>query len=529
MRLFSIKTVIKIKTALVVALICAILSPSFSDIVDGRVQIANAADEGIAIDVLGTATDLISGNFFQFDDNIGQNLYTTIYQRVKSEGSNAAITKTTSRRKLSKAELYTIIPGSNITGIMAQPDPRAPLRDDQIRSRRDDLIRDLADEKDLGDFESLNKMQVESTELFANGDESDSGFDLLVDLDVMQAILFNKDIQSMSGQGGGGGHSGGANPQDQAQNNANSPAQNNADNNNSSAPKTPGAQAPVDASKIKCPTNTGLNDEIESERTKDRAAGAVQLDENGVNPDDAKKPIDDTPKPLVAAHADDWHRELPCSNVFCLKLELKYITESSFTVSDNCVMCHIQKINDSFKKLLNHNLVPNKVTGNLLEGPKCKDALYNSNWAIVNFIFIGQPILTPPNDDLIIKGDIWANMKLFWERYVDAPKKCDAGESCRISTAEQVLSQTKPNATFDQTTDSMAQEDRAIKDNKLKEYRADQLKRQVEAQGGQYRVIMQEMSTMNDYFNNYMKTFDDLTSDPAKSPCGVLANKQYCQ
>lgn len=527
----------KIKTTFVVSLLCALMLPSFGNSLDGYVRIARASDEAMAIDVLGTATesssdDLLSGNFFLVDDNIGQDLYNTIQKRVRSQGSNVAITKTTSRRGLSKSELYAIIPGSNIGNIMANPDPLAPLTSSQITSRRVDLIADLADEKDLADFESLNSMQVETTEMFANGDESDSGFDLLVDLDVIQAILFNKEIQSMPGQGGGGGgrdSDSGASDQSSAPEN---PAQESQNNSNTPAvAKKPSAQAPVDASKVDCPTDSGLNAEIEKERNLDRANGAPQLDEKGNDPSASTTDTTETtePEPIKAAKAGDWHRELPCDDVFCIKLELRYKTESSFTVSDNCVLCHVQKINESFNKLLSHNLVPNKITGNLLEGPKCKDALYKANWLTSNIIVIGQPILTPPNDDLIIKGDIWANMKLFWQRYVDVPKKCDEGEACRISTAEQVLSQSKPNATFDDTTTAMAQEDRAIKNNKIKEYRAAQLKRQVEAQAGQYSVIMQEMTTMNDYFDNFMKTFDDLTKDPKTSPCGKLTNIEYCQ
>lgn len=539
MNTFALHIAKKIKTTIVVTLLCTLLMTAVNLSADGYVRTARAADDAVAIDVLGTATesssdDLLSGNFFLVDDTIGQDLYKTIHERVRSEGSNVAITKTTARRKLSKAELYAIIPGSNISNILTNPDPLAPLTSAQITSRREDLIADLADEKDLADFEALTSLQVESIEMFANGDESDSGFDLIVDLEVMQAILFNKEIQSMSGPGGGGrnarNRAGAAQGALEPENDAVAPQNGNARNASRVVP-SPAAQAPVSASQVDCPTDSALNAEIEKERSSDRANGAPQLDANGNNPAASNTDVlEPTVKaPLLAAQGGDWHRELPCDEVFCIKLELKYKTESSFTVSDNCILCHLQKINDSFKKLLSHNLVPNKVTGNLLEGPKCKDALYEANWLTSNIIVLGQPILTPPNDDLVIKGDIFANMKLFWQRYVDAPKKCDEGESCRISPAEQVLSQSKPNATFDDTTTALAQEDRAIKNKKVSEYREAQLKRQVAAQAGQYSVIMQEMATMNDYFDAFMKTYDELTKDPSTSPCGVLTNKKYCE
>ena len=50
-----------------------------------------------------------------------------------------------------------------------------------------------------------------------------------------------------------------------------------------------------------------------------------------------------------------------------------------------------------------------------------------------NFIILPQPILTPPNDDLIVKGDIIKNMIDFYEKYYDNPGRCEksVGGACK--------------------------------------------------------------------------------------------------
>lgn len=533
--------------SIAVAALIAIIMPIMHRGFESSLLVAQAAREDDAYTALristeGIHSDLLSGNFFSLDENMGQDLYKTIQERVRSEGATVAITRTTSRRSLSKEELYAIIPGSNIGAILAKPNPREPLTDEQIRQRRVDIIAELAEEKELADLEALTRIEVESTELFANGDESDSGFDLLVDLDVIETLLFAHDRDTMAGPGGGSNEDRALEPGPLPSRQADAiprPARNqiipNQDNNTSTQSNIPGVQIAPNTAQVECPTDADFNAAVEQQRQQDRNNGAPVVNKNEQNASDAlgategrDNDVKEEQKSVQAAEADDWKRAIPCSTVFCLTVEAKYKTESSYTVDENCIACHIQKINDAFRKTLQHNLVPNKVTGNLLEGPKCKDALMGMNWLTSNIIFIGQPILTPPNDDIVVRGDLWANMKQAWLRYVDSPKKCDEGEACRIGVAERVLSLAKPNATFDDTTASLAQESRAIAQKKMREYRNDRLQQQAAATAEQYQDIIQELDTMNTFFENFMKLFEDLTNDPETSPCGILANKKYC-
>ena len=84
---------------------------------------------------------------------------------------------------------------------------RGNLTAKDVEDRRLELTRLLAEEKDLADLQVAAQMDIEPTEIFANGDESDSGFDLLVDLGIIEQILFAK-TQTVFGGGGPGAPAG---------------------------------------------------------------------------------------------------------------------------------------------------------------------------------------------------------------------------------------------------------------------------------------------------------------------------------
>lgn len=512
----------------------------------------SAATMDVSINVLGNASDGLDdgglfGNFFLVDDNIGQDLYLHVQERVRSQGSNLAISRTAARRSLSQAEIYAIVPGSNIGDILSKPSPRAALSPVEISQRRQEIINDLASEKDLADLETKLDMEVRSTELFTNGNEYDSGFDLVTDLDVLQFFLFNKEPpEQMPGGNGGDGNGGGNGVRDQNADPEVDPSQsanndNNSDNRNRGNGDDPAtnpaiaAEADKRVATVECPDNTGLNRAIDDAR-KDEQAQAQQSRANGGAPapgdvtgDTVQNAQNAADQKLVPAEPGDWKRKQKCTptDVFCVIVEYKYKTESAYTASNNCVACHVQKINDSFKKTLSHNLVPNKVTGNLLEGPKCKDALMGANWLTSNIILIGQPILTPPNDDLVIKGNLFRNLLDATERYKPIGI-CGLLSDCNFDPATQILAQSLPNATFDDTTKSISSEIMQLKDQKVREFNQQQIQARAALEGDQYQVIMSELTAMNEYFANFMQLFTSLVDNPQTSPCGVLANKDTC-
>jgi hypothetical protein len=251
-----------------------------------------------------------------------------------------------------------------------------------------------------------------------------------------------------------------------------------------------------------------------------------------------------TPEP-----AGDWSRPLPCNGVFCLKIEAVYKTESAYLANENCIACHFEKINDSFKKTLDHNLVPSKATGNLFEGPKCKRSLLGLKW---NFILIPQPILTPPNDDLIPKGDFLANFVDFLEKYYRLPGSCDELKKeiktggniaeriqdklglCKPppdteqEAARNILNQIPEGTTQDTIIRRIRENAEAKKQEIAEMMEQSRLESDAQNQATQYQALMQEIETFNAYFKGFMSLYNQLISGEADSPCQTLSTKPVC-
>lgn len=530
------------------------------------------SDEKIAWGVIGTAGtgatyEISPSKIFSSDANFGQGLYEFIYMRTKHAGSDLAVKRLLGGKPLSKEELFLMIPGSNIGELLTKKNPNDQIDQAEVEKKRLVMLAKLADEKELADLEELSKLEVEPTELFSDGDESNSGFDLIVDLDIIETILFGK-METVSGGAGPGAPAGsevvdlgaiGEGEEAEKEKAAGPPpAGKVAEKPLEPESGGPGAgekpqlvEIPTDTNVI-CPLNQSFNGAIEEIRDKEKAgmiSGALGSEEGAAGGAEtgtgaggeagaggsAGAEGAGAEKPLTPAKSADWSRPPLCKGPFCLQIEKVYKKESSYLANENCIECHFEKINDAFKKTLSHNLVPSKATGNLMEGPKCKRSMFNLKQ---NFILIPQPILTPPNDDLIPKGDFIKNMIDFWEKYYDNPGRCDAkegtGGSCKPDpdpmeeVTRNVLNQLPPNAEQKQAMLEIKQQVAAKKEEAAGLMEKARLKNEAESQSSQFQVLMQELDAMNSYFEGFMNLYNQLTSGKADSPCKALKGKSQC-
>jgi len=552
------------------------------------------SDSSVAFGVLGTTGDgahfdLSSGNFFTVDDNYGQDLYDLIYQKVRHEGSDLAVTRTLSSRSfegLTKEEIELLVPGSNIGTFLTQDKLGAGLTPQQVQARQAALVTTLSDEKELADLEAVATLEVRSTEIFSDGDESNSGFDLITDLTIIEGLLFGE-TQGLSGTPGPADNAGGnqvslntpaedgarpdrlvavqpdpANPFGQSQRPL-------AQGSGAAAGTRPGSQgsAPLPelvSDGLLCPVDQDFNSAVESVRRQEVVAqngaggspraqddgGAVagSAGSGGARPtnEGSTSTVEQGLSPqrieLSPAQAGSWKRPLPCNEFFCLRIEAKYKTETSYTATENSVVSHVQHINDSFKKTLDRDLVPNKVTGNLLEGPKCKKDIAGAEWLTFNLITIPAPILTPPNDDVVTKGDIISNMIDFYEKYepfgIGTQRgRCENGEiggAClseepaaakpqQLDTAKQALEQVAEGTTLEQINRRITDEVEAKRTQAEQLLSQSRLDADARNQATQFNVLMVELDTMNAFFESFRELFESI-----QTPCNVLENKPVC-
>lgn len=121
-------------------------------------------------------------------DEVGQNLYLLIYKKVNVQPEEDAYENTAGRYAVTKGDLNLIASG-DYTPILEE---KSTLTQEELRNKVSEINDRLEEEQELLQVEADIKSTVEATEMFANGDLQDSGFDLINDLRLIEEILFLK-------------------------------------------------------------------------------------------------------------------------------------------------------------------------------------------------------------------------------------------------------------------------------------------------------------------------------------------------
>ncbi|MEK9132783.1 MAG: hypothetical protein AAB606_03705, partial [Patescibacteria group bacterium] len=317
------------------------------------VNTANAASEydtdaNVAAGVVGTVNtnasfELSPLKWFESEEDFGQDMYNSIYERIKSEGSNIAVKRVLQSRNISQEELVNLIPGLSVTEI-TQKTPGEELTPQRVEARRKEIQAFVAEEKQLADLEVNALLATQPTEFFSNGDEGDSGFDLISDLDVIEKILFGEqetplgnvgpgapndanvaDLAGvLGGNNGGAGANGGQNAGNAGANGADSGIAGNGS----------------EETGIMCPASQSFNDAVVAERAQERQDGQ-NADGNGGGISSREALIKrGSHGEVLPETPGNYLRERPCDGIFCIKYEAVYKTDSSYVANANCIACH---------------------------------------------------------------------------------------------------------------------------------------------------------------------------------------------
>ncbi len=181
-------------------------------------------------------------------------------------------------------------------------------------------------------------------------------------------------------------------------------------------------------------------------------------------------------------------------------------------------------------------MVPSKATGNLFEGPKCKSNMFNLTQHI---ILIPKPIMTPPNDVLVTKGDFIKNLFDFFGKYYGNPGRCnnvkkgDKESGCASDpapahdAAASALEKAPPGTTPKDIISEINAEVAAKRQEALKEIQKNSIERSVTGQVSQFEVVMQEIDAMNAYFSSFVEIYGNIAGG-GDSPCQVFTRKEQC-
>lgn len=407
------------------------------------------------------------GDTFGEDDeeDVGQNLYALIYGKIEHEPEQTANTNVAGRYGLNRGEMVRLLNGDYSTLVERKP----TIRQEELIVKIQEIQNEHRTEVALQQLRANVKSAVESSEIFANDDLGDSGFDLIHDLRRIEELLFLQTAPIDIGQSYVSADGGFAPIGQAITPGGNTPPAGSVGSQSSALVGAGGGTGTGENS------SPGLNvtaaEYSAASATTDSSAYADGTERHGVNPnscfaanlyddaltDFAKKASGDanykdgTLRPLsaegsqfsdsttsdqsqtgdnqniiavgpgedplpravqvqppaLAAAAGDWSGEEFCDGVICL--EVNFVTKpatSSFQNSDNCIACHAQKIQDVLKKTISYSLVPSKAPGNILEGAQCKKASADAFSNVNMEIYaVLLPIPTPAHNNLIAASD----------------------------------------------------------------------------------------------------------------------------
>ncbi len=558
-------------------------------------------------------TNLISGgkdwtDTFGSDDpaKAGQNLYSKIYDLTLNQPEEQAFKNTAGKYGTTEAEMAQIVDG-NFTAILGR---KPNLTQEELFNKMSEIQEKFLEESDILGLQADINSTVQPNEMFANGDVSDSGFDLVNDLRMIETILFKKsdpiDIgasiadsgagfdsvasalagaapgNSFTGAGTPAGNAaagkGGASKEKSA---ASDGATTDSANSSGAGNAASGGADPAGFNPNSCYADNSIDKaldqfakdnqqksdftsqnpnagngsaskENQNAATSAGASSAAAPSRSPANKNTAdpnEDPLPAVAEPLQAvtpAPAAKWLKNPPCTDVFCITLQYTQKPVSLYQISDNCIACHIEKINEKLKETIGHNLTPGKATGNLLEPGVCKKAAFNLlNDTGLNFYAISKPVQTPPNDDLIYGVGLAEE----WKRYITSYKPFPFAEKGPGTPAdpntdpfppnaleratESALTNGGPGATFsdvqqaidDELSANAAQQTHAvaIAENSL----------QSDTDAGFYKSIIHEVDQMNYYFDLFQNILHSLhepiKSIPGQQACIAIKQKKECE
>lgn len=512
-----------------------------------------------------------------------KNIYAFMYDQAKFKPERVAVQRIiaeetalssedlqTLRGRLSR--LYAFIPAGS------EPLGEQPTQE-QIRQRNTQL-NDLFDtERDIAGFQAEVESEVFVSEIFADGNRDNSGFDLIYDLDVIEAIIFGKEVmqfgQAGAGQpagarridvGGGAqreeaeageveaGAGAGAGRRSPARGEGGEtvlPAvpggENGITSNPPFSPAICSADSSVDSAireflqkeqSGEIPGPKSANDRNFQNRNRGSDSGGTDTGtgDKNLTPEQKRKRI------FTPDSAGNFQRARKCFGPFCLEVKARYKKESSYLPTANCIACHIEKMNDAFNKTLKQNLLPGKVTGNVLEPSICK-AINIGDLIGVNIVLIPSPIVTPPNDDIVVKSDVFQAFTKYDEQYrpflidqvlqaidaVESPEEAKRQNrqtplhSVEESAGQSASASASENTTVREATKNIRAYSNAARNAQIRTLDQSSASSRAENIVQEYQALAIEMDQFNLYFRNLQKLFKDM-----KTPCNTLLNKETC-
>jgi len=485
--------------------------------------------------------------FAASNDVISKDLYKKTYDEIKNKPTENTLKNISNQSGFSQDEVRNIVTGADLSAIIKK---YPNLSQQELYQKFSELASSYERELSMQSLKQEIESTIKPSEIYSDGDLTNSDFDLLFDLQIIEIILFRdstpsafggqfnlpsntkKEIENEllgigpEGEGGddGDGIGGGEVSGD--------------DDSGLDGDETsdeginPLACLDGDSS-----LSDALNDYSEREEDEaDDGAGdedGTDGDADGGGDEDSGEGDEDEDDPLEA-DPDDWPYKSLCPNdiPFCIEINFAISQAQSYQPKNNCVACHVTMINETLQKVLGHPLSPNKLTGNLMEVPKCKKGITTLPLDM-NIITVAVPAVQPANQDIYKK----ANIDDEWQRVMEMFSPFSYQQTDEANTQNQSeIAQTSEDLAFKKALNNLSPtgsieefNSRSSQIYSSQQNQQNQIANQTvqQNQGSDknlyYQTIINELNNMDNYFKGFKKKIEEM-----KEPCTSTQNKPSC-
>jgi len=497
--------------------------------------------------------EITSGDVF---GDTPKNLYVYTYQQIFERPDKDAMLELAGAYGLTLVDAQAVLQGSV-----------APLMKGKINYTQDKAVADVQKiQKSYSEILRQRQMKYDlqlavlPTEIFSNGNLDDSGFDLINDLNLIEEVLFVdktkvylnqqpfgpksislKDaIQSIANIGSTGTSSNPAGSSDGATGNPSSAvslASNQAKTftlddilKSSSASGNPlnycASGSPLNKALDQyaqgeagstSTTSSGSTDQSTNSDSTAVATSIENIDVSSVTPPElVQVPVKS--QGIFVPPTDSFCNEIGGTllytyrtkiggtehEIFCLSLEKKIRTYTSFSPTKTCIQCTIAAMNEDMKKLLSKNITPNKLTGNTYESTKCKSAIQLSDRLNINIIMVPTPVITPNKYGPFVTGDFSKRLNAYVRNYLPYGNPKD-------STPERVKDEALANAGANADQVNVVDQIQAQLAVNRKDFINSQSIQPIQDTGASknasYQQMIKEMRQMTAYFQSFKDIF----------------------
>lgn len=357
-------------------------------------------------------------NNLKFSKRRNSNLYITLLNEYALKSRENAVIATAAAEGLSSGEVENILFDQEVQPTRSEDTTQLSADDNSVRET-------YLFERQM--FRDLTNLQINTLafEMFTNGSRSDSGFDLLHDLDRIEQLLFanrspsqfdgsiNLDrstAKSVTSRGFSPGVSTSSPVLEEFEQELGDDEQSTEVDEQQQEASSSEADLPPNS--LACPIDSSLQDALNEFESNQEETGfdLMPQDQDDGEFDSGSSDLNSFAKqagfsrPNLRSFEPTATRcagvDSTVSNnhlVFCLRTEtVRTKARSYFPDQDDCVACEIQRIAKIVDDIHSDSLIPQKITGNVAEPAVCK------NYALSVFSMNINIIAAPARSDLDI-------------------------------------------------------------------------------------------------------------------------------